>query len=486
MAQEFKIIEPLSSFGEVVVTQMEPKCQVDATYGVRSKTDTETFTDGSTGSVSAYIAANGGREIKCTTGTAVGGYGIVRTRRAIKYRAGQGVMARLTARFEVPPLLGGARAGLIGVGTELSFGYDSNQRFGILYRTGGKQEIRDLTINVAPGGSETLTITLNSVAYTVNVTSGTTSHAGFQIAASTAFGSTWLVKAMGNKVTFLSSAVGPKTGTYSLTSTGSTTGTFVTVDSGVAVTDQWTYKEDWNLQPAFRLDPTKGNVYQIQLQYLGYGAIVFHIENIGTGEFVPVHVIKYANANTGPSLALPILKPSVAAFSLGSSTSFSIYTGSMSGFIEGKVRITRNPQAKSNSKSGVGTSLTNILSIRNDIVFNSTTNACELSPRYLAVAVEGSKPAECQLILNATLGGEPVWVDIDTDNSFAEYDVTGTTAAVGTGQVVYSTAISKSGQILINLTDLDIVLTRLDTLTVAVAATATTVDVSASLVWIEE
>ena len=485
MAQEFKIIEPLTSFGELSVAEIEPICQVNASYGVRSKTDTEVFTDGSTGSVSLYEATNGGRELKMTTGTAVGGYAIVRTKRAVKYRAGQGLLSRFTARFEVPPKLGGARAGLIGIGTELSFGYDSNQRFGILYRTAGKQQIVDMTISAAPTGNETLTITLNGVPFTANVTSGTTSHAGFQIGA-TAF-SGWTVKVMANKVTFSADAVGAKSGVYSITSTGTTAGSFVTVQTGSAVQDTWTYQEDWNLQPAFRLDPKKGNVYQIQLQYLGYGAITFSIENIGSGNFVPVHIIKYANANSGPSLALPIFKPSVAAFSLGSSTSFSAYMGSMAGFIEGKANAARNPWARSNSKANVGTSLTNILSLRNDLVFNSTTNSNEIFPHFLNVAIEGTKPAEVQLILNPVLGGEPVWVDQDTDNSFSEYDVTGTTATIGANsQILFASAISKSGQISINLADLHIVMTRLDVLTIAVAASTATVDVSAAITWIED
>ncbi len=49
------------------------------------------------------------------------------------------------------------------------------------------------------------------------------------------------------------------------------------------------------------LSPTKGNVYKMQYQYLGFGQLRFFIEDQQTGGFILVHTIDYANRNTVPS-----------------------------------------------------------------------------------------------------------------------------------------------------------------------------------------
>ena len=51
------------------------------------------------------------------------------------------------------------------------------------------------------------------------------------------------------------------------------------------------------------LDWTKGQLFSIQLQYLGFGAISFSIENPKTGYFQTVHKIYYANSNIQTSLS---------------------------------------------------------------------------------------------------------------------------------------------------------------------------------------
>jgi hypothetical protein len=55
----------------------------------------------------------------------------------------------------------------------------------------------------------------------------------------------------------------------------------------------------------FHLDPTKGNVYKIDIQYLGFGAIRFYIENPLTGYFFMVHSIQYTNENTITNFGTP-------------------------------------------------------------------------------------------------------------------------------------------------------------------------------------
>lgn len=53
------------------------------------------------------------------------------------------------------------------------------------------------------------------------------------------------------------------------------------------------------------LDTTKINVFQIQFQYLGAGAIKIYVEDSVSGDFVLSHTIQYANTQTEPSVHNP-------------------------------------------------------------------------------------------------------------------------------------------------------------------------------------
>lgn len=490
MTQKVQITEPLSVFGEMLTVHPTPEVQIDATHGLRSVTDTEVFTSGGTATV---VNSGTGYEFKCTTGTSVGGYGLIRSRRFVKYRPGQGAYLRLTARWPtVPPVLGTARAGGVATGTELSFGY-SGGVFGILYRTGGLLECRTLTLSAGAGGNETVTVTLNGTAFQVAVTSGSAAATATQIAAGTFTG--WLAYQNGSTVLFVAQSVGAKSGTYSLSSTGTTAGTFAQTIAGVAVTDTFVPQTSWNVDKCdgrtdsgFLLDPAKGNVFQIQFQYLGYGEIIYSIEHPGTGRFHPVHRIQYSNANTAPSLLQPALKVGWFAASLGSTTDFSLLGASAMGGVEGEIYPLRNPYGQDNSKSSVGTTLTSIISIRNRSIFAGAINVDEVLVKLASVAVEGTKPAIVEVWLNATLGGTPNWTYNDEANSTVEYDTAATTCVTNSSaQLVATLSLAKSASDTISFSDFgNVRLNRLDVLTIAVKATSGTTDVTAGFIWIEE
>ena len=74
-------------------------------------------------------------------------------------------------------------------------------------------------------------------------------------------------------------------------------GAFFGVDTGgifVAIyrngtREMKTYREDWNLQPNYDIDPAAGNIYQIQFVYYGYGPVWFRIIDNQTERVVAVH-----------------------------------------------------------------------------------------------------------------------------------------------------------------------------------------------------
>ena len=482
----------LTAFGSLSVSQSRPEVQIDAIYGLRDKTDTEVIS--ATGGSAVAENTGTGTEFKCSTGTNVGGYGLVRSKRSTAYRPGQGMIMRWTARFSDPVNLGVQRAGGINAENELSFGYN-NTSFGIFKRANGALEIQTLTLTGGAGGSETATITLDGVAYSVNLTSGSAAHNAYEIANDSDFapGSAWIAWQNGDTVTFLAQSTGDKTGTMSFSS-ASAAGTLVETRAGRAPVDEFIEQANWNVDTmdgtgpsGMTLDPSKGNVYEIKLQYLGYGAISFFIEDQSTGHFQPVHVIEYSNANTSPSVSNPSFKIGWFAASLGSTTDIATYGAS--GFIgvEGEQQPRRLPDAQVADKAGVGTSFTNVLTIRNRRTFADVVNLSEILPSNVEVAVDGTKISEYQVILNADLGGEPNWIYEDEDHSIVEYDTTGTTATLGSAsQLVLAGVLGKTSTVSSILLDYDLHLVPGDTLTVAVKTTSGSTDAAAAMTWLED
>jgi hypothetical protein len=488
-ALDVNMAGPLSSFGELLVVEPTPQIQVDALEGGENDSNVETFTAAS-GSVTVKDDHNG-KEFQCSTGTDSGGYGLIRSKYIVRYRAGQGAKMRFTARWGQAGVANSAmRAGGINAGTELSFGYNDTT-FGILYRTGGRLEIQTLTISAAASGNETLTLTLNGTDYTISLTSGTAAFNAYEIVTDNSFSAAYSAYQNGDTVVFVAKAVGPQTGAFTFSSTGTATGTFAETANGVAVSDTFIAQTSWNITTLtdastdpFVLNPLKGNVFQILFQYLGYGAIVFEVENPDTGHFTPVHMIKYANNNTSPSLDSPFFKIGCFAASLGSTTDLSIFQASMAGFVAGKVLNFKNPVGHSNTKTNVGTTLTNIISFRVRNTFNGYVNLAETNPIDAFFAVDGTKPAVIEIHINATIAGTPNWTYHNESVDLMEYDTAGTT--VSGALEVTVVAIGKTGNVEVDLKKMNIKLAPNDVITLAAKATSGTTDVTASLTWQEQ
>lgn len=260
-------------------------------------------------------------------------------------------------------------------------------------------------------------------------------------------------------------------------------------------TDNWTAQTAWNgdrfdgsgglTNPTGdTIDPTKGNVFEIQFQWLGFGEIVFAIEDEQTGRFVPVHTIPYANNNTEPSMLNPSFPLGWFVENTTNNTNITVKGASCCAEIEGEIRLLGPRNSIDNSKTGVGTTLTNILTIRNKSTFVSQTNKTPVIVSKYSAAVDGTKPATFELILNATLGGTPSYTDISTNTSVIDYDTAGTT--VTGGKLLDGAALGKTGSVDITPFLEDVQLNPGDTLTLAVKASSGTTDVSCFVKWIED
>lgn len=233
------------------------------------------------------------------------------------------------------------------------------------------------------------------------------------------------------------------------------------------------------------LDPTKGNVYQISFQWLGFGQLVFSIEDSTSGRFIPVHTLNYANTAVVPSLTNPSFPILWEAINTTNTSNVIVKGASCCAQIEGKIRYLGPTNAIGFSKTAITTALTNVLTIRNKSSYQSITNRTPINILKYSVSVDGNKPVEFELVKNATLGGTPSYTDISVNTSVVDYDTAGTTVTGGT--IIDFASLASSGSLNQSSTEnTEIILLPGETLTLAVRATSTTTDATATIRWVED
>lgn len=411
-----------TAFGELATEQSKAFIQASAIYNLLPA-NFRSFTSG-TGTTEVAD-----KLFTCETGVGIGGYGAIQSFRSLNYKPGTGGKARFTAIFESNVANSWQGAGLLTIADELSFGYNGTS-FGIWHRYGGIAEVRNIQITGGAGGSETLTLTLNDVAYSIPLTSGTEQHNAYEIENWLNNNqSIWYAQQTDDIVQVTSLSDGAKSGTYSFSSS-SATATLSQLTAGATKTSDFINQQDWNGDfDNSNLNPALGNVYQIKYQYLGFGDIKFYIENPMSGLFENCHTIRYANSSTTPSVSNPSFKVGLYCVSLGSTTNLKVSSASMSAFIEGTDFKTRNPRAVNNTQIVSG-DLTNILTIRNTRSYNGIVNQVEVEPLIVSLANESSKNAIIELRANATASGDTNFQNIG-NNLVTDIDVTANTISGG-------------------------------------------------------
>ena len=458
---EVALKEPVGAFGEFVGVNNIPVIQATAVYGLIPSNFREyTATGGSTGISNRMFTVG--------NGTSVGGYGAIQSFRALTYKAGQGAMARFTAVFTNNVASHWSGVGLVNLSDELSFGYNGTT-FGIWYRTGGAAEVRTITVTGASGGSTNLTLTLNTVGYTIPLTAGTTAHNAYEIATwLNANQSVWVADQIGSTVIISAQSDGAKSGTYSY-SHATSTGTIVQNTAGVTKTNNHISQASWNVNTYAALDPSKGNVYQIQYQYLGFGDIYFFVENESTGHLDLVHIIEYANNYTSPSLTQPALRFGMYSASTGTTTNVNVQCASVGCFTQSGIQNrTRNPRSVKNTQS-VTTSFINILTLRNRRTYNYLLNQVEVNLINLSLSSESTKNVEVEIRVNPTFSGETNFSNAGTQ-LVTDIDTTANTVSGGT--LIAAFTIGSSGSLDIDLSSFDIIIPPSLILTISARVTS--------------
>ena len=232
------------------------------------------------------------------------------------------------------------------------------------------------------------------------------------------------------------------------------------------------------------LDPTKGNVYEIKFQYLGFGNVTYLIERSESGEFAPVHLDKYANKNVVPNVYRPTLPIRLIAENTTNNTNITLKSASIAGFVEGKRELIGPIRAFSNAKNP--STSTHTFSIRNKTTFKGKTNKVRI---YLQLfnassrAVGGSgDPVAIQILKNPTFGSTLTWVDVNSD-SVVERSTTNST--VTGGETILNLALASSDSTSFSVPDKFIYeIAPGDVITVK--ATGTNPGFNAGVTWVED
>ncbi len=246
---------------------------------------------------------------------------------------------------------------------------------------------------------------------------------------------------------------------------------------------------DGNGSSGMNIDTTKINVFKIQFQYLGAGAIEYFIEDDSTGLFVKFHTELYANKNITPSVENPNFHLGIFVDNGATTSNMVIKTASMAYFIQGLTEpiLLHQPLNSSGTvtKTGV-TAETAILTIRNKSTYAGKNNFIEILMQNMYASIEAGSTnnlGEVRFVKNATLGGTPSYSSINTTNSVVEVDTAGTTISGGTTLLSIPLA-GKNDKANTNITSMKIVLKENETLTIA-GSSANSATIKAGEFWRE-
>jgi hypothetical protein len=455
---EVAIHDPILPFGSLHVENMTPIFQSDAVYGINS------------GQVLAVTSLSGGATASnsmfaVNTGVTQFSQGVLSGRKRLRYRAGQGVIGRLTALFTAPVANSYQLAGFGHAESGVYVGYGNTSdltdtRFGLLHVTDGVREVRTLTVTTGAKSASNVTITLNTVGvFTVAVTNASNiQRTVWEISQATYSG--WDAYPSGATVIFVRKSAGVASGTYSFgAGTTGAAATFAQTKAGVASTDTFYPQAEWNGDKldgtgasGVTIDKTKLNIFEFQIGYLGTDNLLLKAKvkpsNRNNSTWVTCHTIPFANSRTTPIFSNPSFPLTLAAYSAGSTTDLTVKCASFAGFIEGKKVLHGNRFTYFNQLTTVGaTNLQALFTIMNTRYYAGRTNQAVINLLAVMGAIKHSSPVVLYLIRGGTLAGNPNFVQL-ASNSCSVYDVSATTVTYSTGdQLVWTGHMGDTGEI---------------------------------------
>ena len=538
-----RIRDPITAFGEMLTASLTPFVQFDFTSGIpldvlsiyqNDTTNTSYTYLNSMGKISAVAGTNSNIQLKSNTYT--------------KYKPGQGCDNRFTALFPNGYISGCDQyAGVFTPEDSLTFGYfDGTSEFAIRWQSFGNQQINSFTVSITTVTTGTFTINFGGTVVNVSMTAGDSIEIvcnkivsainavlnlntyGY-IAEYYSIASVYTITIIRNIALTGNITITPSN-TLGITLTESSPNPLI---SGASPTTVLKAQSTWNVdncldngslelnytknRSGFRLDPTKGNVFKIFFQYLGFGQITFCIEESSSESIIPVHRISYPNQNTRPTLKNPSMNIGIGINNTSSSTVAPIVqTASMASFLQGNFKpsfvyrsygftlaqVTESPLGSltaphvifgfqvanifSSTNNVNGTTSTNYVVNRNNIILSNMTTCVN-------TASNGTANIHFVLIKNPTSVTNlqtPLSLNYIKDNNSLINRINGTiptSASTGItttgGSYIVDIILSENTNGITDLSNFNIILSPSDSIFICAYSLATnsTCDISASL-----
>jgi hypothetical protein len=212
--------------------------------------------------------------------------------------------------------------------------------------------------------------------------------------------------------------------------------------SGVAV-DTVISQSTWNVDKfdgtgtsGVTIDVSKGNLYEIEIQWFGVGTTRYFCNGI------LLHEVAHANTLTVPFMTTAQLPIAMRIRNSATSTTSNITL--ICARVAAQAQL-HDPQewvwsAFTSNDTLIGTTEKPVISIRAKNMFNSITNRSWILPRKLSISTEGYK-LSYKIYVNATLTGSSY--NSVASGSAAEYDVSAT--SFSGGDLIYRGFIDGAG-----------------------------------------
>jgi len=476
-----------SVFGDLNVAERTPVIQLQFPYDI----NTEIITP-NTHKTGTITVSNG--VLTVASGTDTDSYAYIQSRKFLQYRPGQGV-SWLGAGFFDPCVAGNQRFfGMGDIGDGIGYGCVGAE-FGVSRASGGANEVWTLSIDSDATASGDITLTLGGETKIIPVIIGDTrAEIVTKIVNTTTWGEVgpgWTPFASGMEVIFKAKLDSHQTGAFSFADTDTTgvTGVFTEEIHGASTTFAFTPQAEFSHDKLNWLDITKGNVYRVRFQWLGFGMLTYEIEDPSTGQFIVCHQEAYANKHIVPSVSNPIFPVGVRNVNTGGTSTVSVNLSSAAAFVEGKNKSTSLSYSASSASVSVTTTEVPLLTICNRVVYGGTApngfvNRISVEPDLLSMLSDGVKGVVITISKNSDLLGLPVYTNRDTLNSVTGFDIAAT--GIVLNRVIASFGLDKIDAKTQVLLDRGIELRPGDTFHVSAhTLSGTNADVSCTLSWRE-
>ena len=484
-----------AAFGELSVAEPTPVVQVQFPYNINPEI-IELQDNFGTSTVSNNMAT-------LTTGAFANRAASIQSIKALKYNAGQGALWRGSGLFTTGVDGSTQWIGIGDNGDGYFFGYQDTV-FGIMRRQGGVPETRRFAISTGSSNADVITITLNGnpISVTVTDSSGEGAFGSRTVTANeiadadySNVGRGWEAHSMGPNVFFRSYSDDARSGTYSLADEISMAGSFSQSLAGVTATEAFVAQTAWNHDrmlfstdpgnslSGMTLDQTKGNVFQIRYQWLGFGLLSWFVENEDTGKLVLVHHVHYANTFTIPSVNNPTL-PLFGIVENGTSTASTVVQiGSMGGFIEGRNEVSGVPHSFGTQTASISGGEIPIFTLHSHDIYQGKVNRVGVDMLFGSVSVDGTKPVIVRVRKNPILVGASFNAhDSDTSTIHQDFQATSVTG----GEIIFQETVAKDGTAIIPFKLLQTVLVQPDFLTLSLEPTSGSTDAASAVNWEEK